>query len=203
MSLMIKICGFTEPVGLAAAVAAGVDAVGFVFAPSPRQISAAAATALCRDMPDHVIRVAVMRHPRPIDWQQVQDVFKPDWLQTDAQDFAQLEVPPHCQELPVFRDGGLRATSLPEQWPTQLLFEGPRSGAGETADWSLAATIATRGRLVLAGGLSSDNVATAIAQVKPWGVDVSSGVESAPGQKDPARIEQFVARARAAASTAC
>ena len=202
MSLMIKICGFTEPVGLAAAVAAGVDAVGFVFAPSPRQISIARAVALCHNLPDHIVRVAVMRHPPCAAWEQVRDVFQPDWLQTDAQDFAGLNLPPECLPLPVYRDGMLRAASLPERWPAQLLFEGARSGAGETADWSLAATLANRARLVLAGGLNSDNVATAIARVKPWGVDVSSGVESAPGQKDPTRIEQFVARARAAASTA-
>ncbi|MEJ2274976.1 MAG: hypothetical protein P8Y01_10450 [Woeseiaceae bacterium] len=78
------------------------------------------------------------------------------------------------------------------------LYEGARSGRGETVDWSVAAGIARRGKMILAGGLSVDNVAAAIATVRPFGVDVSSAVESAPGIKDPALIEEFVNAARAA-----
>jgi phosphoribosylanthranilate isomerase len=197
---MIKICGLTEPEALAGAVAAGADALGFVFAPSARQITPRAARQLCRDLPAGVIRVAVMRHPSAAEWARVQDEFCPDWLQTDAADFAHLQLSPDCRAVPVYRDGVLRREGLPEHWPAQLVFEGTRSGAGETADWTLAARIAAQTRLMLAGGLSPANVADAIRQVRPWGVDVSSGVETAPGRKDPARIAAFIKAARSAAS---
>jgi phosphoribosylanthranilate isomerase len=78
------------------------------------------------------------------------------------------------------------------------LYEGAKSGQGETVDWSRAAKIAERGNMILAGGLGPDNVADAIRAVRPWGVDVSSGVESAPGQKDPRLIQAFITAARAA-----
>jgi phosphoribosylanthranilate isomerase len=96
----------------------------------------------------------------------------------------------------VFRDGA----ALPVVLPSRLLFEGARSGAGEVADWSQAAALAGRAELVLGGGLTPGNVAEAIAAVRPFGVDVSSGVESAPGRKDPARILDFISAAREAAA---
>ena len=198
MSLLIKICGLTEPAALAAAIAAGADAVGFVFAPSLRQISPREAGQICRDLPENMLRVAVMLHPRPDDWKRVRDEFRPDWLQTDAEDFAHLELPPDCRPMPVYRDEMLRSKPQPDRWPDQMLFEGVCSGAGEPADWALAAGIARHTRLLLAGGLNPANVAAAIRQVRPWGVDVSSGVETAPGKKDPALIERFIAAARAA-----
>jgi phosphoribosylanthranilate isomerase len=79
-----------------------------------------------------------------------------------------------------------------------LLFEGPVSGSGEVADWEQARELATQTRLILAGGLTPDNVGEAIGIVRPYGVDVSSGVEIAPGHKDPERIRRFVAAVRAA-----
>jgi len=198
LSLLIKICGLTEPAAVAAAIRAEADALGFVFAPSPRQVTPRQAGLLCRDLPEKMLRVAVMLHPHPDAWKEVRDEFRPDWLQTDAEDFAHLELPPDCTPMPVYRDEMLRSKDLPGSWPAQLLFEGSRSGAGETADWALAAGIAEHTRLLLAGGLNPANVARAVRQVRPWGVDVSSGVESAPGKKDPGLIEQFVTEARAA-----
>jgi phosphoribosylanthranilate isomerase len=96
--------------------------------------------------------------------------------------------------MPVFRSG----RDLPELLPSRLLFEGPVSGAGATSDWTAAAALASRTQLVLAGGLKPTNVADAIAIARPFGVDVSSGVEAQPGVKDPARIYEFVRAARAA-----
>jgi phosphoribosylanthranilate isomerase len=79
-----------------------------------------------------------------------------------------------------------------------FLYEGAKSGQGETVDWSRAAEIARQGNMILAGGLAAHNVAEAIATVRPFGVDVSSAVESAPGEKDSLLIEEFVTAARAA-----
>jgi phosphoribosylanthranilate isomerase len=82
--------------------------------------------------------------------------------------------------------------------PGEFLYEGRCSGSGETVEWGLAATLARRGRMILAGGLDAANVGEAIARVRPFGVDVSSAVESAPGKKDPRKIRAFINAARAA-----
>lgn len=192
--MFVKICGLTSSAAVQAAVDAGADAVGFVFADSPRRVSPQQAIDLCRELPANLVRVAVMRHPSPEEWAAVRDVFAPDWLQTDAADFAELSLPATCEALPVYRNGEPAAATT----PGCILFEGARSGRGELADWSEAATIADSTRLILAGGLDTDNVVDAIHAVEPWGVDVSSGVERQPGDKDPAKIAMFIAHARAA-----
>ena len=192
--MFVKICGLTEPSAIDAAIDAGADALGFVFAESPRRIEPSAAADLCSNLPDNVLRVAVMRHPGTEDWRTVRDLFSPDWLQTDAGDFDALDISSGCERLPVFRNGHMKEGPL----PVRLLFEGTRSGSGEVADWSEAASIASQTRMILAGGLDPDNVTEAISRVAPWGVDVSSGVESSPGIKDLARIRMFIAHARAA-----
>jgi len=120
-------------------------------------------------------------------------VFAPDVLQTDADDFATLDVPDSVERWPVFREG--QALPMIE---TTYVYEGAMSGRGETVDWSAAARLATHGRMILAGGLGPDNVAAAITAVRPVGVDVSSGVETAPGMKDPRLINDFINAARAA-----
>lgn len=191
--MFVKICGINSPLAAAAAVAAGADALGFVFAPSPREVSPERALELCRKVPRGVVRVAVMHHPAPEHWRRVLEVFAPDWVQTDAEDFAAIELGERCAGLPVYRSGA----ALPPRLPPRLLFEGAVSGTGTTADWDGAAELATRAQLILAGGLDAGNVGDAIRRVHPWGVDVSSGVERQRGTKDPRKIEEFVARARA------
>jgi phosphoribosylanthranilate isomerase len=99
--------------------------------------------------------------------------------------------------MPVIRSG-VRLRPDPNQIYPRVLFEGPVSGVGSTSDWHSAAQLARTTQLVLAGGLNATNVADAIAAVRPFGVDVSSGVEASPGIKDPAKIHEFVRRARAA-----
>jgi phosphoribosylanthranilate isomerase len=193
-ALWIKICGLTSAAGIAAAVGAGADAVGFVFAPSRRRVSAAQAAELGRAVPGHVARIAVMQHPTQTSLDEVWQVFRPDVLQTDWSDLSSLHVPAGLAVMPVLRAGQPMQGVL----PGRMLLEGAVSGAGLTTDWSLAAQLARRTQLVLAGGLNLGNVAQAIAQVCPFGIDVSSGVESAPGQKDPALIEQFIGAARSA-----
>lgn len=195
MSGWIKICGLTTPAAVEVAIEAGADAVGFVFADSPRAVSVDDAVLLAGLARGHAEVVAVMRHPTASLAHEVQARVAPDRLQTDAGDFAGFELLPGVAALPVYRD---HEHASGDGLPADLLFEGRDSGRGETADWGLAARLAPGRRLVLAGGLDPDNVAAAIAGVRPWGVDVSSGVEAAPGRKDPGRVRAFVTAARAA-----
>lgn len=193
MSLFVKICGLTTPEGVAAVVEAGADAAGFVFSPSPRQVTPEHARQLAAGLPVAVRRVAVFRHPPPGWITRVLEDFPADWVQSDAADLPGVDLG-GAEALPVFRSGA----PLPELLPELLLFEGPQSGAGNVADWRAAAALASRTGVILAGGLTPANVAAALAKVRPWGVDVSSGVESSPGRKDPARVAAFVAAARRA-----
>jgi phosphoribosylanthranilate isomerase len=198
VSVWVKVCGLTTPEAVRAALDAGADALGFVFhAPSPRNLSPERARELASAVPRAVPRVAVTLHPAQALVDAIVATFRPDLLQTDAEDFAALALPQALGRLPVLRAGVLR----PDAWPARILYEGPRSGAGTVADWAEARSLATRGELVLAGGLTPANVGAAIAAVRPFGVDVSSGVERTPGTKDPVLIGDFVAAARAAAGS--
>ncbi|HEY0939188.1 MAG TPA: phosphoribosylanthranilate isomerase [Steroidobacter sp.] len=196
--LWIKVCGLTTADAVTAALDAGVNAVGFVFAESKRRVTAERAAELARNVPSDIARVAVMLHPSQAELDEVWSQFRPDVLQTDIDDLATLRVPEGLQVTPVVRAG----RELPTVLPTRLLFEGPVSGTGETTDWSAAAKLAARAQLILAGGLKPTNVADAIAAARPFGVDVSSGVEARPGVKDPMKIHEFVRIARAAGSGA-
>lgn len=192
---MVKICGLRTADDVATAVAAGADAIGFVFAESPRKVSAMEAAEAAAAAPERIIRVAVMRHPAIDDWQRVLETFVPDVLQTDATDFDTLHVPDSIARWPVYREGDVDAN---DDLPAMYLYEGKNSGQGETVDWNRAAGVARRGKLILAGGLDASNVAAAIKAVRPYGVDVSSGVESSPGCKDAQKIHEFILAARAA-----
>jgi phosphoribosylanthranilate isomerase len=197
MTLLVKVCGLMTVEALEAAVSAGADAVGFVFhGPSVRNVSPAAAALLASHLPPGIKRVAVTLHPAQSLVDEVLAALAPDVWQTDAVDFESVRIPTGVERWPVFRSGA----TLPYPLPPRLLFEGPRSGAGQVADWSAAAGLAASAELILGGGLTPANVAAAVTAVRPFGVDVSSGVESSPGRKDPARISEFVEAARAAAA---
>jgi phosphoribosylanthranilate isomerase len=191
---MVKICGLRNADNVKAAVRAGADAVGFVFADSIRRVTPAEAKKAAQHLPKRVKRVAVMRHPSPEEWQAVLETFAPDVLQTDIDDFELLDVPKSVERWPVIREGH---PSIDGELPDLFLYEGVQSGVGQTVDWQRAAAIATRGRMILAGGLGVDNIATAIRTVHPWGVDVSSAVEAVPGRKDPGLISLFIRAAKA------
>lgn len=192
--LWVKICGLRTAEAIAAASAAGADAVGFVFhAASPRNLDIDDARELQRRVPPCLERVAVFLHPTQALVDEVLETVRPDWVQSDAADFDVLRLPPGQKILPVVRDGA-HARDV----PARFLFEGAVSGAGATADWSAAEALAGRGELVLAGGLDPSNVGAAIARIRPFGVDVSSGVESRRGVKDAGRIREFVNAVRAA-----
>lgn len=208
MAIWVKICGLTSRDAVEAAVAAGADAVGFVFAPSQRQVTTAQAAQLAQGVPRRIPRVAVMLHPTQSQLDEVWSAFRPDVLQTDVEDLATLRVPAELAVMPVIRS--VRLKPDPQEilvgpasaGHARILFEGPVSGVGSTSDWQSAAQLARTTQLVLAGGLNATNVADAIAAVRPFGVDVSSGVEASPGVKDPTRIHEFVGRARAVANGA-
>lgn len=196
-SLWIKICGLRTRAAIEAAADAGVQAVGFVFHEgSPRNLGIAEAKALQAAVPPGIERVAVFLHPAQTLVDAALDAVRPDWVQTDAADLDGLRLPAGQRVLPVLR--GLPQTLSTLGPRPRLLFESGRSGSGEMADWGAAARLASAAELVLAGGLDATNVRTAIACVQPFGVDVSSGVESSRGVKDAAMIRDFVTAARAA-----
>jgi phosphoribosylanthranilate isomerase len=193
--LWIKICGMRTAAAIEAAAAGGANAVGFVFhGPSPRNLPLAAARELQHAVPPGIERVAVFLHPSQAIVDAVLAAIEPDWLQTDADDLPGLRLPAGLRVLPVLRDGSADSAPL----PGRILFESARSGAGEPANWSAAAGLARNTQLVLAGGLHPANVADAVHAVRPFGVDVSSGVERERGVKDAALIREFIGAARAA-----
>lgn len=200
--LWIKICGMTTPDAVDAALAAGVDAIGFVFSPSPRQLTPTAARRLAAPARGRALCIAVTRHPHQVLLDEIAAEFKPDLWQSDWEDIAALRIPQSLGVLPVLRSStepAARAPAArPSPLPARLLFEGPVSGSGQACDWSSARSLARCTELILAGGLDADSVADAIAAVEPFGVDVSSGVERRPGIKSAEKIVRFAAAARAA-----
>lgn len=199
--MWIKICGMTTPQAVAAALAADVQAIGFVFADSPRQLTLEDAVSLAAPARGRLRCVAVTRHPSQRYLDDILALFRPDVLQIDAEDLRVLSLPRTLELLPVLREPDApQSTSRPQPGllPPRLLFEGVTSGSGTPCDWTAAQRVARRTQLVLAGGLDPDNVGTAIAAVRPFGVDVSSGVEERPGVKSPAEIVRFASAARSA-----
>lgn len=190
----IKICGLTTEAGVEAAVNAQVDAIGFVFAPSKRRVTAERAFELSRTIPAPIARIAVFQHPDQALLDEVCATLRPDVIQTDIEDLAALRMPQSVRVNPVVRAG----RALPVQLPSRVVFEGPVSGIGAAVNWADAERLARRTQLILAGGLHPDNVAEAIRSVNPYGVDVSSGVEATAGVKDPGLIMRFVAAVREA-----
>ena len=198
---LVKVCGLTRRDDVAAAVGQGAWAVGFVMWPgSPRSVTLSQLRALTTDVPAGVKRVAVVVNPH------VEDVRR--WRDEAALTTIQLhggeDVEPFLSlGMDVFKAVSLesdadveRAAALPSEVTVLIDAHDPvrRGGTGERADWARAAALSRRRRVILAGGLRAENVQDAIAQVNPWGIDVSSGLESAPGIKDIAKIQTFFAR---------
>lgn len=196
--MWIKVCGMTTPEAVQAALDARVDAIGFVFAESKRRVTPARAAELAQPARGRVLRIAVTKHPAQEEVDEILKVFKPDVFQTDWLDLQMLRLPRELTVLPVLRSGGVE----PQPLPARVLFEGPVSGTGVPTDWPSAHAMARRTEVILAGGLSPVNVAAAIAEVNPFGVDVSSGVEHSPGIKSPEKIASFVSAARSATAAA-
>lgn len=204
MHIRIKICGLTTVEAARAASSLGADAVGFVFAfpDSPRCIDVDTACAIAGHLHPFVTRVAVFRHPDTAAVSEVLSAFGPDVVQSEPADALLAAVAGRAEFLPVLHDSddlAHRVESLAAERaarPTILLEAAGVGGRGIAPDWLRAAEVARSTNLILAGGLTPDNVAGAIRAVRPTGVDVSSGVESAPGIKDPDLIADFVAAVR-------
>lgn len=210
MAVKIKICGLTNAEDAMAAVEAGADAIGFVFSKkSPRCAEAAVVRAIVRTLPPFVLPVGVFVNEEP---KVVRDVMDSCGLV-----LAQLhgdETAAYCETLgrPV-----LKAVRLNDRRSFLALAEfqgraGVRGflldafspeaygGTGQVADWSLAAEAASGATILLAGGLTPENVFEAIQKVRPYGVDVSSGVEASPGKKHHDKVRAFVQAVRLVSS---
>jgi phosphoribosylanthranilate isomerase len=209
----IKICGITRPQDALAASDAGADAIGLVFAKSPRQVSIRQARAIAAALPPFVSAVGVFANMRPatiiraaaiVGFAEVQlhGEEAPDTLRRLAglRVLKALRVRDRTfvDQLLTFAQAGAAGIVLDAFSPES------RGGTGKRFDWDLLAGLdATLSRselppLILAGGLTPDNVKAGIRRVRPWGVDVSSGVESEPGVKSPEKLARFVAAVREA-----
>ncbi len=204
--MFVKICGTTSEEDALLAVAMGADAVGFIFAPSPRQVAPGVAADIAKRLPPEVVTVGVFRDERP---ERVIEVVSRCGLRgaqlhggepASAVRFVRSRVPFLIRALPA-GDTRLREILTGDEAPDVVLLDSPEPGSGTVFDWSLAEGAPDGVRLMLAGGLNPDNVEQAIRKVRPWGVDSASGVEASPGRKDPAKLTAFF-RAVEAASVA-
>jgi len=204
---LVKLCGLRRPEDVRAAVAAGADAVGFNLWPgSKRFVAPADAAALVALLPPHVAAVAVLVNPTRDELLAAVAASGVHAVQLHGDEPAAL-----VEGLPVPFLKALRVSAAADldaapAWiaagAAALLLDAPSAGfggAGVPFDWSLARAAVERGlRFALAGGLEPGNVAAAVRAVRPWAVDVASGIEAAPGMKDPARMAAFVAAVRSA-----
>ena len=200
-AVFVKICGITTEDDALLAVAMGANALGFVFAPSKRQIAPPRAADIAKRIPSEILTFGVFRNESP---DRVVKIVNRSGLSG-----AQLHGHESAEEtiwvadrvpriIKAFAGGSAQAARANEWKSNPILLDAPAPGSGEVFDWTMAAQVPDGLRVVLAGGLRAANVAAAIQQVRPWGVDVSSGVEKAPGRKDVTSVKNFIANARAA-----
>lgn len=210
MRIRVKICGIRRPEWAVAAADAGADAIGLVFAESPRRVTVAEAARIATALPPWVTPVGVFVDESPeriralaaevgLAAIQLHGDEPPD---TPAK-LAPLKVikafriaaPADLEAACQWRSAAEQAGRLPDAYLVDAAPRGgARGGTGQPADWGLAAQMVADGfwPLILAGGLTPENVAAAIVTVRPWGVDGSSGLESSPGEKDPEKIREFI-----------
>jgi len=199
----IKICGITNTEDAIAAAELGADALGFVFAPSPRQVSPEMAREIITALPPFVRTVGVFMDQDPDEVSYIADLCRLDLLQ-----FHGKESPTYCarfeqrviKAVRVRNQGHLEGCSEYSGIVDALLLDtyvsGRSGGTGLTFDWNIALEAKKYGRIILAGGLNPDNVAEAISMVKPYAVDASSGLEQKPGVKDREKMARFIQTVR-------
>ena len=213
MPLLVKICGLRTPDALDAALEAGADMVGFVFfPPSPRNLGAEAARALGERVQGRAKKVALSVDATDAELDRVVEALKPDMLQLHGKETPERVVAVHSRfrlpvmkALPVEARADLAPVRLYEKVAGWLLFDGraPREatrpgGLGKPFDWTLLERLDLKIPFMLSGGLDAGNVAEALRITRAPAVDVSSGVERAPGEKDPDKIRAFIRAARLA-----
>ena len=200
--MFVKICGITNEDDALFAVAMGADAVGFIFAPSTRQVSSQLVYDITRRLPPEVLTVGVFKTEHPSRVIEIANRSGVKAVQLHGRETPEqtMEVARSVRYVIKVFDADSQHLASADRWGTDLvMLDSPGGGSGKVFDWSLAGEVPDGVRLILAGGLDPDNVADAIAAVEPWGVDVASGVEAAPGRKDPTLVRRFISNARAAA----
>ncbi len=201
----VKICGITNIEDALLAVEYGADAVGFIFAESPRKVSPQAAASICRELPPFVSKVGVFV----------------DELRSVVHDISEMcgldTVQLHGDESPEYVSG-LRTTVIKSvrvkdekslkglssyhvaAYLLDTYDECIKGGTGQTFDWSLAVAVKKYGLIILSGGLTPENVRQAVNTVEPYAVDASSGIEKSPGQKDDKKMKEFIRQAKCVGS---
>ncbi len=195
----VKICGITNTEDALLCVAMGADAISFVFAPSVRQVQAVQVADIVKQLPAEVLTLGVFRNELP---ERVIEIVHRCGLggaqlhgEETPEQAAQVaaQVPFVVQ---AFSATGRSLTRAREYRVSSLLVDAANPGGGEPFDWALVDQVPSGLRWILAGGLRPSNVTEAIERTRPWGVDVSSGTERAPGQKDPRLVREFVRAVR-------
>ena len=200
--MFVKICGITSEDDALLAVAMGADAVGFVFAPSVRQVPVQRVYDITRRLPPEILTIGVFRdeHPKRVVEIVHKSGVKGAQLHGNESNNAVAEVAKGVGfVVKAFVAGSPRIAESASLATNTILIDGSTPGSGHLFDWSLVGEIPEGMRMILAGGLDPDNIADAVQTVNPWGVDVSTGVESAPGKKDALKVKRFIERARNAA----
>ncbi|MBI4884247.1 MAG: phosphoribosylanthranilate isomerase [Actinobacteria bacterium] len=200
--MFVKICGITNEDDALLAVAMGADAVGFVFAPSSRQVAASHVYDITRRLPPEILTVGVFRdeHPSRVIDTVNRAGLKAAQLHGHESPEIVAEVAAGVRRVIKAVVAGSDDALMAHTFGTEMiLVDAPTPGAGLVFDWSLVEDIAAGPNIILAGGLTPENVADAVRLARPWGVDVSSGVERSPGKKDALKVKAFIELARAAA----
>jgi len=203
--VFVKICGLTSEEDALLAVAMGADAVGFVFAPSSRQIAPQKVADIVKRLPVDITTVGVFRDEAA---QRVVDIVTQTGLR--AAQLHGFESPNEARWIrqrirtvvKAFPAGDPRLDHADDWGADVILIDSATPGSGEVFDWSLAEGAPSNRRVLIAGGLTPANVGDAIRRIRPWGVDVSTGVESSPGHKDARKLKAFLDAVRAAARDA-
>ncbi len=199
--MFVKICGITCEEDALLAVAMGADAVGFVFAPSPRQVAVGRAADIVKRLPPDVLTVGVFRDEAP---ERVVELVGSAGLgAAQLHGHENEETTRWVRErvsvvIKAFPGGDPLLERAASFGADIVLVDSASPGSGRVFDWSLAEGAPSGLRVLLAGGLTPDNVGDAVRRVRPWGVDVATGVEVAPGRKDASKVRSFVNAARAA-----
>ena len=189
----VKICGLSTKEAVKTAVSAGADYIGFVFAPSKRQVTLEQAAELAKIIPTNVNKVGVFVSPSRAELLEAVDKVGLDFVQVHGKVVDKLFENLPCGSIQAVQVDG--EGHVPNSQADYLLFDAPVAGSGQTFDWGRLDTTELAQPFFIAGGLNEDNVARAIQHFSPFAVDVSSGVET-DGQKDHEKIRRFIERVK-------